>query len=345
MKWRTEFAKDDGAMALIVALLIAVVLFGVAAIVVDGGALYATKRNLQTTADAAALAGVQDLPTNTGGANTSAAYYVQQNIREDMVGTPQIAVSRTFADNDTIKVTVVGGAPAAFSQIWGRGDSPIKATATAIVASPSGYSAGVMPFGIMSQEPSGTSPFGYEFNQPVVLKQPAQQGEAGNFQFLSLTDPPGGHDGANDITGALRDGGVDNPVYLDTIYNTKTGMNGKNVSKSLEQWIGTDTHTFDQVAEVRPDGLVKILDYDCPRLIICPIIVCPGPPVAYNWNDLEGSKPVLVIGFSFFYVESVGSNGTECYVNGRFIRPVGPEDAVEWGPVDPFGAVGFRLYE
>jgi len=345
MKWRTRLAKDDGAMALIAALIIAVALFGVAATVVDSGAVYATRRNLQTTADAAALAGVQDLPANTGGASASASYYVQQNIREAMVGAPQIAIARTFSDNDTIKVTVVGGAPAAFSKIWGRGDSPIRATATAIVASPSGYSAGVMPFGIMSAEPSGTSPFGYAFNESVVLKQPAQQGEAGNFQFMSLTYPAGGHDGASDITNALQDGGVDNPVYLDTIYNTKTGMNGKNVTKALDQWIGADTHSFDQVAELRPDGTVSILDWDCPRLIICPIIVNPGPPVAYNWIEVTGSKPVLVIGFSFFYIESVGTNGTECYVNGRFIRPLGPEDALEWGPVDPYGAVSFKLWE
>ena len=90
-----------------------------------------------------------------------------------------------------------------------------------------------MPFGIMSHEPSGTSPFGYAFGELVTLKQPAQQGEAGNFQFLSLTDPPGGHDGANDINGALSGGGVDNAVYLDTLYNTRTGMTGSNVTKNL----------------------------------------------------------------------------------------------------------------
>jgi len=84
-------------MALIAALIIAVALFGVAATVVDSGAVYATRRNLQTTADAAALAGVQDLPANTGGASASASYYVQQNIREAMVGAPQIAIARTFS--------------------------------------------------------------------------------------------------------------------------------------------------------------------------------------------------------------------------------------------------------
>lgn len=332
-------------MAIIVALIISVALLGVAAIVVDGGALYATKRNLQNSADAAALAGVQDLPGNTGGARTSASYYLDQNVREAMVGSPQIDILRTFGDNDTVRVTVVGGAPAAFSQMWGRGDSPVMASATAVVASPTGYSAGVMPFGIMSAEPSGTTPFGYAFNESVVLKQPSQQGESGNFQFLSLTDPPGGHDGGDDITGALRDGGVDNPVYLDTIYNTKTGMNGGNVPKALEQWVAADSHSFSDVAEIRPDGTVKITDWACPRLIICPIIVDAGPPLAYNWTEISGSKPVKVIGFSFFYIEDIGTNGKDCYITGRFIRPVAPEDAIHWGPIDPFGAVSFRLWQ
>jgi len=345
MKWRNEFNKDDGASALIVAVVIAIALFGVAATVVDGGALYASKRNLQTAADAAALAGVQELPSNTGAARTSASYYLQQNAREPVVGSPQIEILSTYSSNDTIKVTVVGDAPAAFSQVWGRTGSPIRATATAIVKSPTGYGAGVMPFGIMSEEPSGTSPFGYSFGDLVMLKQPSQQGDAGNFQFISLTYPAGGHYGATDITGALSGGGVPNAVYLDTLYNTKTGVNGKNVTKSLQDWIGTDAHTYTQIAEQREDGTVSILDKSCHRLIICPIIVDPGPPVAYNWIELSGSKPVEVIGFSYFFVESIGTQGIDCYITGRFLRPVGPEDAISWGPIDPYGAISFKLLQ
>lgn len=343
MQWRNEVARDDGAAALIVAVVIAFALFGVAATVADGGALYATKRTLQTTADAAALAGAQELPSDTAAARSSATYYLTQNTREPLVGTPQIDILSTYSANDTIRVTLVADAPAAFSQVWGRTGSPIKASAAAVVTSPSGYGAGVMPLGVMSSEPSGSSPFGYVFNEQVTLKR--AQGESGNFQLLSLTDPPLGHDGANDVKSALRTGGVDNPVYLNTLYNTKAGeISG--VTAALRQWIGADAHSFEEVATMREDGTVAILDKACPRLIICPIVVDPGPPVVYNWDGFNGtSKPVLIIGFSYFYVESIGGTGNDCWIIGRFIRPVGPEDAMTWGPVDPYGAIGFKLVQ
>lgn len=343
MQWHERFTRDDGATALIIAVIIALALFGVAATVVDAGGLYATKRNLQNAADAAALSGVQDLPGNTAAARSSAALYLGQNVREPLVGSPEISIASTYGSNDTIRVTVVGEAPAAFTQVWGRTGSPIKATAAAVVSSPSAYRSNVMPLGIMSEEPSGTSPFGYPFNTLVTLKR--SDGEAGNFQLLSLTDPPGGHDGANDIKTALRTGGVDNAVYLNTLYNTKTGQIS-GVTSALRSWIGSDSHTFDQVAQMREDGTVAILDKQCHRLIICPIVVDPGPPIAYNWDAFNGtSKPVLVIGFAYFWVESIGGTGNDCVITGRFIRPLGPEDVLSWGPIDPYGAIGFRLVQ
>lgn len=344
---RTWFRRlregEDGAVALIVAIL-TVALLLVVALVVDAGGLYAQRRTAQSAADAGALAGVQALPGDPASARSIAATYVGLNYPKATGA--EVTIRSTYSANDTCEVRVTRSDAPLFFDRWatGRASSPVGASAAAVIASPSGMGAGVFPFGIMSKEPSGTSPFGYAFNELVRLKQPAQQGGSGNFQFMSLTDPAGSHIGASQIMWALANGGVPNPVYMGQSYMTKTGINGRQVTDKLSSWIGADSCSFAQIARMRPDGLVDLLDKECHRVIICPVIVDPGPPVQYGWWDMNGaSRPALVIGFAYFYIEAMGTTGNDCWIDGRFIRPVGPEDVVEWGPVDPYGAVGYRL--
>src|SRR5438552_18732472 len=56
-----------------------VVIMGMAAFVIDVGNWYHTRRRLQGTADAAALAGAQRLPNSPSGAQTMALSYANQN--------------------------------------------------------------------------------------------------------------------------------------------------------------------------------------------------------------------------------------------------------------------------
>ncbi len=343
-RFERSMRDDSGATAVLFAVMI-VVLLGLGAFFIDAGALYSERRSLQGAADAGALAGVQELPSSPGNAVAVANSYGSENAANLGVAAPVVS-SRLIAA-DTVECVVRDPEiQLMFARFLNHSTARVGATAVAKIQSPTVFGPGVMPFGIMSADPSGTAPFGYPFGTPVRLKQPAQSGEAGNFQFLSLTDPPGGHFGNNDITGALSGGGVPNPVYLGGIYNTKTGINGRTVSRSLADHIRGDSHSFNQVAVQRPDGLVELLDPDCPRLIVCPIIMYPGPPPSYNWTEVNGSKPIKVIGFAYFFIERVGSVGNDCYVDGRFVRPIGPDDQIlGWGPVDPLGAVGYRLVE
>lgn len=337
-------SDDSGVTAVVVAVLI-VVLLGLGAFFIDTGALYSERRSLQGAADAGALAGVHELPGDSAAAVVSSNGYATRNATGLGVSAP--VVTSEVRGNDTV-VCVVRDPQRQlmFARFLGQETARVGATAVAKVQSPAAYGRGVMPFGIMSAEPSGTSPFGYPFGVTVTLKQPAGEGESGNFQFLALTDPPGGHYGNSDITFALSNGGVPNPVYLNTLYNTKTGVNGRTVSRSLERWIDGDTCSFGDVARQEEDGYVTLLDEDCHRLVVCPIIVAPGPPVQYNWDDINGSKPVLVIGFAYFFIESVGTTGNDCYVTGRFIKPIDPhDDVLIWGPVDPYGAIAYRLVQ
>jgi hypothetical protein len=74
-------AGDDGAVAVLVALLVSTVLLGMGALVLDVGSLYAERRQLQNGADAGALAVAQDCaaPTGCGTASTTAGKYANTN--------------------------------------------------------------------------------------------------------------------------------------------------------------------------------------------------------------------------------------------------------------------------
>lgn len=335
---------DEGATAVVIAVML-VVFLGLGAFLIDAGALYSERRSLQGAADAGALAGVQELPGSPGTAVGVSNSFASRNATN--LGVTGAVITSRVIGGDQVECVIRDPARSLmFARFLGVNTARVGARSVAAVQSPTAYASGVMPFGIMSEEPSGTAPFGYVFGESVRLKQPAGEGEAGNFQFLSLTEPPGGHVGFNDLRYAMSNGGVPNSVYINTLYNTKTGVNGGNVARALNDWIAGDSCSFEDVAVLKEDGVVELLQTDCPRLIICPIIVAPGPPIQYNWDDIEGSKPVLVIGFSYFFIEGVGASGNECYVDGRFVRPLGPDELVEaWGPVDPYGAIYFRLVE
>jgi hypothetical protein len=323
------------------------------------GALYSHRRQLQTAADAAALAGVQSLPSNPARAVALAAEYAARNTAQ--ADETAFTVTSTYASNDTITAMVRdSGMELFFARFLDsrRDSAAVGASAKASVVSPSAYGSGVMPLGIMSKEPSGTAAFGYVFNEPLTMKWSSEAGESGNFQFLDIIDAKsarywetgGGGGGSNDVYDALAAGGVSNPVYIsaERLPLTETGINGTKVPQALNTMVGGDAHSFDQVASLNPEtGLAHIKDPSCPRILVCPIIVDPGPPIAYSWEAIKGSKKVRIIAFAYFYLEDWGSGGgKECWVKGRFIRPVTPDDPVlQWGPVDPYGALAFRLVD
>jgi hypothetical protein len=74
----TRMRRDSGQAMLFVVFAI-LGLVGIASLVIDGGSWFRTQRQVQTAADAAALAGAQNLPLDQPGATTAANNYAQQN--------------------------------------------------------------------------------------------------------------------------------------------------------------------------------------------------------------------------------------------------------------------------
>ena len=71
--------RSDRGQATVLTLVFLVVLLGMAALVLDIGSWYRADRATQNTADAAALAGAQALPSDPGNANTLALQYMTKN--------------------------------------------------------------------------------------------------------------------------------------------------------------------------------------------------------------------------------------------------------------------------
>jgi len=123
--------KDEGGQAVVLMVLSLVVIMGMAALVLDVGHWYSTKRRLQGTADAASLAGAQMLPNDPSAAQSMALTYANRN-GGDVAGA-DIVVSAT---NDTISVRARKTDPGIFSGILGIGSADIDARAKARVGPP-----------------------------------------------------------------------------------------------------------------------------------------------------------------------------------------------------------------
>lgn len=151
-----KFIKNEkGAVLPIVAVFLAFVAFGMAAIVIDVGFLYAERRELVTAADAAALAGAKEMQKS--GSTESQVKAVAKNvaIANGAVNTDEddVEVYFTGSTSDTrVRVTVENTVNLFFAGFFTEGSSVVNATA---VASPMRLNPGIFPIGIDANKAYG----------------------------------------------------------------------------------------------------------------------------------------------------------------------------------------------
>ena len=122
--------RSDKGQATVLTLVFLVVLLGMAALVLDVGSWYRADRAVQSTADAAALAGAQSLPYNPGNASTLAVQYGDKN--GGGVNGSGITISNSsLGVNDTITVHLTRPAPGVFTKLFGVNSVTVGAHATA----------------------------------------------------------------------------------------------------------------------------------------------------------------------------------------------------------------------
>ena len=109
------------------------VLIGFVSLAVDVGQWYTTRAQLQSAADAAALAGASQLPSGFGAAySTAQANYRINGQASDTVSYTQ-TTSSLGSPNDTIQVTASRNNPTFLAEIFGIGSVNISATAQATI--------------------------------------------------------------------------------------------------------------------------------------------------------------------------------------------------------------------
>ena len=342
--WLPSARSDDGVSAVIVAIVI-VVMLGFSALVIDLGSLYRERRSLQTAADAAALAAVQELPDSTSAATAKAKSYASLNAPEATNVT--VTFSSHFAHDDTVRVVLnQPKADVFFARIWGTTSAQVGAKAAARITSPVAYEEGVVPIGVIPEGGHECVPsaYGYGWDQQVTIKEGGGSGSTGNYGWVDLGSGGGASKVGDYIANNLGSGSLNETV------KTVTG-NKTSAADAINAWIGSDTHTFEQVCSA-PDanGIVHINHVPgdppegCHRLIIVPIIVNPNGNGSTRYDWPNGKKDMQVIGFAQFFITSAGGTGSNAIVSGKFVQTVTEEEAAG-GAVGLTGQVHYSLVE
>src|SRR3954453_15289311 len=118
--------RDESGQPIVLSAVWMLFLLGMAGLVIDVGSWYRAQRNLQSDADAAALAGAQELPADTAAAGVQAKTYALKN--GYTLTDSGISYSGVTVPNDSITIKVKAPAPTYFTKLFGLNSVDIDAT-------------------------------------------------------------------------------------------------------------------------------------------------------------------------------------------------------------------------
>jgi hypothetical protein len=321
----TARKDDERGQAFVLTALTLVVLCGMSALVLDVGSWYRQKRQLQGTADAAALAGAQVLPTDWNAAKSLALEYADKN--GGGVLPANVTSSTTFINGDTISVTAKKDAAGNFSRVFGITSVGVKADASAMRGSFTGWALGLAPWVI--DKPS------VKFQEIITFKvESGDQATPGNFGGIDLPVKEKGCDFGN--------GGSD---YYDLIARrTHSCLVTINQNAPVEPGNKAATGTavkdrgaqkpFDPYSILATDayGNTQLTNYDHPNVVVIPIIK------SFHQGS---SAPFVVTGFAWFII----TDWTQKTVTGMFVRSGAPSSAECPTASDPHAGCPFGAYD
>lgn len=306
MNYKKKISGQKGQVAAIVTVLI-VCLIGIVALVIDVGSLYQKKGFFQRVADAAALAGAQELPESTNDALLSAVNYADMNdvdIPYDCrdYTSEEIEFSSTLSPNDTITVALANReAPLYFGKIFGGDTVSLGASATAMIGSPS-QMFGVVPWAAIIPEGSNWE---YWLQQVIgddmIISRDIDQSD---FYAWDDTDHPGGWNHR------YRDriiNGYSEPLSVgDTIY--ARGINIAQTVSATNTRVGTWDPFYDIVEN--DSGILRLIQNDTQFVIV---------PLIYEIRRPRWPEETEILAFAPFVLVSIEGSGNRRRVIGRFI--------------------------
>jgi hypothetical protein len=311
------FARtNERGQAVVLMVVSLVVMLGMAALVLDAGAWFRTKRRLQGTADAAALAGAQKLPEDPTAASNMAMSYANQN-GGDVAGA-DIVVTSTLQKDDTISVKARKTDAGVFSSILGIGSANIDARAKARVGPPV-QARYVAPMVVFCDHPlihncDGTSEpdFGV-----LTTMDYDPMGAPGAFGMLNLQND-NGTPGSSDEADWILHG--------------------------FDKYLGLGDYRSDPGAKFSSQNIQGALDDRLDTVLLFPV---------YKKLDGQGQNAVYeIIGWIGFHLTSYEVNGNNAKLHGYFTEFIAQGilassggGAPGSGPSSSFGVKSIQLIE
>lgn len=232
--------RGQSGQTTVMLLLFLVVLLGFAGAVLDVGAWFRADRKLQANSDAAALAGAQELPEDTGLALGRAIEYGDKNGGDIDGG--DITFETKVLPNDTIVVNAERDVPGFFTPLFEIDSVEVHAAAKARTGNPSS-ALWVAPIVVNEKHPMLTCNPRPCFNDPTELEYhhlksngPSDPDGAGSFGFINLTGQE--NPGTSELSEQILTGW---DQYMDVgKYNARTGNPFSAIKSALEERIGEE---------------------------------------------------------------------------------------------------------
>jgi Flp pilus assembly protein TadG len=274
--------RSESGQALLLTVLFLGVVLGATALTLDVGVWYREQRQAQATADAAALAGAQALPTDPAQALTLAQQYGTAN--GGGIAADGVSFRSDFEPNDTVVVHVTRTAPGFFSKIFSINSVDVNATAAARAGVP--------------EQVKGVAPI-------VVNKLHPMLSGPGCPCFHSETTIPLGKDGAPGAFGL---------VNLDPNANNGVPNLGDWIQNGFDGYLPLGAYNSDSGAKFDSNGIEDALSARLGTELLFPVydtLTGGGANAYYN-----------VIGWVAFHLDSFDAEGDTGSVTGYFTRVI-----------------------
>lgn len=309
------FTEDQRGMALILVAAGMVAFTGFMALVADVGLLTLNKQRLVNAVDAAALAGVHELPVNPDYAKGIAVNYALQNGVNPLE--PQVG-EYLGTPNTKLTVSATRQVDFTFARVLGINSTNVSAAATAAVYGMHAMK-GVAPLAV----PDRPFEYGVTYNLKIGANSPDPSVLGpGTFGALSL-----GEEGADYFEYNLKYG-YPGKITAGDVIDTETGNMSNPTLRAIDYRLAQCNDT--------PPCTPTNFNPACPRIMFIPV---------YTEDSTQTGQitSVTITGFAAFLVEGVLGQGTDSYITGSFIRTVAE------GEIDPnqadYGLLGSKLIE
>ena len=305
--------KSERGQAFVLAAVAMVMCMGMAALVLDVGNWFRDKRRLQGTVDAAALAGAQQLPDDSAGAQSQALSYANKN-GGDVAGA-NIVITSQYQANDTISVSGQRNDPGIFSKVIAIPGANITAKATARVGPPA-QALHVAPMvvycghSLIQNCNNNHTP---QFNVPTTMDYDPM-GAPGAFGMLNL-------DGENGTIGS----------------STEADW----ITDGFDKYLGLGKYKSDPGAKFSSQNVQGALDDRIGTVLLFPV---------FKTLDGTGQNAQYdIIGWIGFYLQSYDVHGNNATLHGYFTEYIAQgilsTTGGGGGPSSSFGVKSIQLIE